>query len=85
MECGPFSILFDPLTFRMTSTERTPLLADTFEEGEANFTLAELGAEAREMLPLAWPVSIGYLLQMSLGIVRVLTHLNPLSPHKAVN
>ncbi|KAJ3249970.1 hypothetical protein HDU77_007243 [Chytriomyces hyalinus] len=57
------------------STETTPLLPRTRSTACCasieQLKVADLVCEARQMGPLAWPVSIGYLMQMSLGIASV--------------
>ncbi|KAJ3391215.1 hypothetical protein HDU80_011077, partial [Chytriomyces hyalinus] len=55
------------------STETTPLLPRTRcpTRCTEQLKVADLVCEARQMGPLAWPVSIGYLMQMSLGIASV--------------
>ncbi|KAJ3231756.1 hypothetical protein HDU81_003533 [Chytriomyces hyalinus] len=55
-----------------TATESTPLLPRTNDHtDDDNSTVSALFAESKAMAPLAWPVSVGYLLQMSLGIAAV--------------
>ncbi|ORY38169.1 MATE efflux family protein [Rhizoclosmatium globosum] len=53
------------------STEQTPLLGRRRTESLA-IDKASLVKEASQMFPLAWPVSVGYLLQMSLNTAAVL-------------
>ncbi|KAJ3028095.1 UNVERIFIED_CONTAM: hypothetical protein HDU68_002480 [Siphonaria sp. JEL0065] len=52
------------------SAESTPLLGG--QSSSPTITKATVLKEAREMFPLAWPVSIGYLLQMSLNMAAVI-------------
>ncbi|KAJ3244721.1 hypothetical protein HDU77_009751 [Chytriomyces hyalinus] len=55
-----------------SATESTPLLPRANDHADDdNLNASALVAEAKAMAPLAWPVSVGYLLQMSLAIAAV--------------
>ncbi|KAJ3015772.1 hypothetical protein HKX48_004395 [Thoreauomyces humboldtii] len=57
------------------TTERTPLLNDlrSHDVEHANLTVDVVKAELKEVAHLAWPVSLGYMIQSTLNLAQVLS------------
>ncbi|KAJ3151150.1 hypothetical protein HK101_001917, partial [Irineochytrium annulatum] len=67
------STVVPPKPLCTASDESTPLLSrdQRVTDFPRNLTLSNYAHEARELIPYAWPVSLGYFLQMSLNLTAI--------------